>query len=123
MHTAEDHVQLIGFPAVGDGQHDIIFGHDAQIAMHSFHRMEENCMGAGAGEGGYNFFADQSGFTDPGHDHTAFGFVNDVDSPDKIITDLIDKLKNGFSLYFQDIAGLFDRRVFFHVPPFHLVSF
>jgi len=34
MHTAEDHVQLIGFPAVGDGQHDIIFGHDAQIAMH-----------------------------------------------------------------------------------------
>jgi len=105
----------VGLAAVGNGQHDVVFRHDAQIAVHPFYGMQENGLCPRARERGDDFFADQSGFADARDDDPAFGLINDVDRFDKTVIDPVDQLQNAFRLNFQNLAGLPQGWIFCHL--------
>lgn len=78
-HADQEHLQtfqyrdqrqnLMGFAGVGNGDHDIVRGNHAQIAVAGLARMNEEGRRAGTGEGGGHFAADMAGFPHAHHHH------------------------------------------------------
>jgi len=81
---SDDGHQFSGFAAVGDGNEDIFFGNDAQIAVQALNRMHKESRCARAGERCYNFTSDQTGFADAGDDHPSLGFAYQVNGLRKV---------------------------------------
>ena len=61
--------QLGSFPTVGEGDHSILFGDDAKIAVGTVGGVEEQCRSSGAAECGRDFLTDQSTFSESCHHH------------------------------------------------------
>ena len=113
--AVHDHVEFGRLPAVRDGQKDIVLRDDAQIAVQTFHGVEEEGLRAGAGQGGHDLSADQARFTDPGDDHPSLGTVDQIDCAEKRLAHLVDEVEDAFRLDSQHFLRLGYRTVFCHL--------
>jgi hypothetical protein len=115
--AVDDHVQFVGFTAVGDGDQHIVFCDDPQISVETLDGMEEEGLRPGAGQCRHHLSADQTRFADPGDDHPSGAAVDQFDRPRKILSHPIDQLKNAFRLKLEHLLRLSDGLVFLHEQP------
>jgi len=105
----------VSFAAVGNGEDDVTLCHDAQIAVHALHGMEEDGLGPRAGEGGDDLLSDEPGFADPRDDDPAAGAVDRFHRPGKIVVQFFDESGNALRFDLQNVPGKPDREFIFHV--------
>jgi hypothetical protein len=99
---------FFSFAAIGNGKDGIATCEHAKIAMQSFGGMQEKGGGAGAGESGGNFSADQSGFANASDGHAAFASEKEIDGFFEGGIESREDVLDGLRFDFEDAAGGFE---------------
>jgi hypothetical protein len=100
-HDAGDFRALAG---VGQGDHHVLAGDHAQVAMAGLGRVHEKRRGAGAGQGGGDLAADVTGFAHAGNHHPTLAGQEDVHRVEEGVVDAADQAGDGRRLDFQGAA-------------------
>ena len=100
------------FAARGNRDDHIVGSQHAQIAVRRFGGVQKLRRSAGAGEGGGDFAADETGFAHAGDDHAAFAAVEQLDGLLEAGVEALDEAGDGFGLDAQDALGGLETHAF-----------
>ena len=101
----QDGREFAAFAAVGDGQHQVVAGDHAQVAMAGFGGMDKKRGGAGGGQRGGDLAAHMAAFAHAHHYHTAPGLQHHLHRLGKHTIHAGRQAVQGFHLNVEGLAG------------------
>ena len=105
-HHGYEAQQLVGLPAVADGQHHIARRHHAEVAVEHVERIDEEGWRACAGQCGSNLSAHMSALADTGDDDLSLTVVHQTDGPLEVVGELWYQVERGLRLVLDALYGV-----------------
>jgi hypothetical protein len=104
LDEGDDAGDFRALAGVGQGDHHVVAGDHAQVAMACLGGMHEEGGGTGTGQGGGDLAADVAGFAHAGHHDPALAGQQDLHGLEEVVVDARDQPGDGRRLDFQGAA-------------------
>ena len=106
-HHRDEAQQFVGLAAVADGQHHVVVGHHAEVAVIDVQGIDKERRCAGAGKRGGYLGTDVAALSHARHDDLAFAVENQFHSPFEIFVELRNESQHGICFIANALYGVF----------------